>query len=722
MPQLFSDLSISCFLLKVASRCNINCDYCYMYNHLDQSWKTQPKFMSDETMNTAANRIKQYVQTKNLNRIAIVYHGGEPLLMPVDKLILHANYLKELLPDTIIEFCLQTNGVLLKEADISKFSEAGIQISLSLDGPSTANDRHRLDHQGQSSFRSTERALAILEKNPKVFSGVIAVIDAKNDPKEILDYFAKWDIPQLDFLLPDANYCTVPPGISENDKQYITWLIDCFDHWFDYYPTMKIRTFDAVLASLLGVPSETDGFGLGDVSLITIETNGSYHDLDVLKITGEGTGLIDGDVVTHSIEEALNSEQVRRHRHLLSKEGLSLECQQCDVVDICGGGAVAHRFSENGFDNPSVYCRELKALITHAENRVMKQLQTELEKNEESNFFLPLDNLKIYENVGELNDVLAKVRDNFLQSQSTIFRRVIDNIHIPALLDSVIEIKSLSEKMLGEISIIPAVVTWTEVMDKDMSGIQTHDIAGQIIYPDPYYLKEVLEYLNQPKSWPRVQNSSFWLRAPFADKIYFESKEIADIGSSVLEKALKYISTWKPLIIKEMVSISPDIQYIRDPTAHPEKVVSFSDNSVPGALYVQLKRGSDFIEPEDLADSVIHEHRHQKLYMLQRVCPIVHSDFPLVASPWREELRPPTGLFHALFVFVELLDFWTFLSTNEEFNLKEKAFLETIRISDQLKKGFNVVESCDLTDHGKELLQLLKIRFNKLQYEDKAAL
>ena len=39
-------------------------------------------------------------------------------------------------------------------------------------------------------------------------------------------------------------------------------------------------------------------------------------------------------------------------------------CRDCELVRACGGGLYAHRYrSGNGFDNPSVYCDELKVLI-----------------------------------------------------------------------------------------------------------------------------------------------------------------------------------------------------------------------------------------------------------------------------------------------------------------------------------------------------------------------
>ena len=46
--------------------------------------------------------------------------------------------------------------------------------------------------------------------------------------------------------------------------------------------------------------------------------------------------------------------------------GLSATCRHCPVVTSCGGGLYAHRYrSGSGFLNPSVYCADLKKIITH---------------------------------------------------------------------------------------------------------------------------------------------------------------------------------------------------------------------------------------------------------------------------------------------------------------------------------------------------------------------
>lgn len=707
MSEIIEEALVSCFLLKVASRCNINCDYCYMYNHLDQSYKLQPKLMSPDILSFSATRILDYIQESKQKRIAIVYHGGEPLLLGTERLVEHVNLVKKISPkDVLVEFSLQTNGILLTKSDILAFEACGLQVSLSIDGPQTANDRHRLDHQGKSSFKESENALSLLQQFPSVFSGVIAVIDPLNNPKEILDFFSKYDVPQLDFLLPDANYLTPPPNLDIDPNIYSNWFIDCFNVWFDQYPNLKIRTFDSILAGLFGAPSETDGFGFGDVNLITIETNGAYHDLDVLKVTGDGTSLDSGNVITTPLKKAIQSSQIALHRKLLKKEGLSLKCQECPVVEICGGGAVAHRFGKNGYDNPSIYCRELEALIGHINTRMNAQLAQELVEQPLSN--IDLFTIEAYETDTVPSTAMDLILSSFKDGRLVKFKNIIEVLKTKNL-DSYL----LREDKLKELSVQPSVVVWVDIMEKYLQGISMTSIDGEIITPDESYLTEIVDIMDCQNTWPRIHRKDKWLRVPFSKEIYFEENKVVEKGDKTLAEALNLIYSWKPYIVDEMKLISPEIQFIRDIKAHPDQVVSFSDNSVPGALYVQLIRSGSFIDPADLADSIIHEHRHQKLYLLQRISPIVNADFPLVKSPWREELRPPTGLFHALYVFVELLDFWIFLSGNNNYRLR--AMQECQKIKEKLDTGFSTVENCDLTESGRYLLTLIKTKYDKMK-------
>jgi uncharacterized protein len=172
--------------------------------------------MSEGHRQQLAERIAEYVQSEKHREIAVVFHGGEPLLAGAKRIVETANWIRSSVPSFCkVSFSLQTNGVLLDAATLDLFAAEDIGVSLSVDGPKRANDRHRLDHQGKSSFEAVEAALNRLKAYPKIYAGLIAVIDPTIPPDELLEFFNVHQPPRLDFLLPDANYLRYhPDGMS----------------------------------------------------------------------------------------------------------------------------------------------------------------------------------------------------------------------------------------------------------------------------------------------------------------------------------------------------------------------------------------------------------------------------------------------------------------------------------------------------------------------------
>ena len=319
------------------------------------------------------------------DKLLVVFHGGEPLLFGVDKLINFSRMIKEELATVkcAVDFGIQTNGVLLKEEDLEKFESENISVSLSLDGPKEMHDQHRIDHKGKPSFDRVYQALLLLQKYPKVFQGCIAVINPHFSPRALFKFFHDNEVKEFNILIPDANYISPPEGRFEQADLYKKWLLEAFDCWFDEFPHLRCKYFDWMLKAALGHPSETDSFGLGDICMLVLETDGTYHNHDVLKITEEEGSALGLSLENNSIKEAETAEQITQHRHLLTKKGLSTKCQECKYVDVCGGGFVAHRFNINGYKNPSVYCDELYSLIDHITARVTRHLEGELKRLKE---------------------------------------------------------------------------------------------------------------------------------------------------------------------------------------------------------------------------------------------------------------------------------------------------------------------------------------------------
>lgn len=710
MAVLADEVQLTSFLVKVASRCNLDCDYCYIYHHADQSWRSMPRLLSPENREAFASKLASYLRHAGIRRCVVVFHGGEPLLMGCAELVAFAAQLREAVgTDVQLDIGMQTNGLLLTQETIDQFSSADIGISLSLDGPKEANDLHRTSRRGRSSFEQTFRALRLLRSAPKVFAGVIAVIDPRTPPRQLLEFFNEQQVPRLDFLLPDAHHLRLPPGRLEQPDIYEKWLINAFDLWFDEYSSLQVRTFEALLDAVAGLPSQTDAFGFGDVSLITVETDGTYHDLDVLKVVSQGATRLEGSVRDTPISDVAASPALAAHRAQLKKDGLCTNCRNCDVVDVCGGGSVPHRYGLNGFKNPTVYCKEMRALIRHVQVRISESLK--LAKPAAATPHYGRD-LGEFERAETSKEAVANLWASAITDQSAGLRRALHWLQgsssdsrgaeaVRALLDSTSAIDLLAQR--------PGAVAWSNTMLAIEAGHPVSAVDGGSLHRDSAYANWMLARLQGLPVQPlEVHANDAWLRRPFGNAIHFESQEVLPAAAPLLNKALGILHEWRPAVAQELRRICRAVQFIRDPAADPDKIVSFSDNAVPGALYVSVMHRGGLIDAYDLADSLLHEYRHQKLYLLERLAPVVEPTTRKVVSPWRQDLRPPSGLFHAIFVFVELRRFWKHVRSLNLDRLNMRAENQLMDTDARLSKAFLTLAGCPLTATGRSLAAVLE--------------
>ena len=102
---------------------------------------------------------------------------------------------------------------------------------------------------------------------------------------------------------------------------------------------------------------------------MVIETDGSYEQVDSLKAAFDGAPETGTNVFGHPIDTVAAASGILARQQGIA--ALCQTCQECPVVSSCGGGLYTHRYrARNGFDNPSVYCADLLALISHIGSRL----------------------------------------------------------------------------------------------------------------------------------------------------------------------------------------------------------------------------------------------------------------------------------------------------------------------------------------------------------------
>jgi uncharacterized protein len=361
------------FIVKLHARCNLNCDYCYMYRTGDRTWLSRPKVMPPAIVRRTAQRIAEHVHDHGLTRVEVALHGGEPLLAGPVAVADVATELRQALPQgTALDLVVQTNGVLLDERFLDVLSAHGVRVGVSFDGTRETHDRHRRRGNGRGSYTQTANALQLLADHRDFFAGVLCVIDLAEDPVATYESLLRFDPPRVDFLLPHGNWSTPPPHRTpgSSDAPYGQWLTTVFDRWYGVRSQeTEVRLFTEIMNLLLGGQSQIESVGLSPVALITVNTDGSLEQVDSLRSAYPGAAETSLNVQTNAFDDALHHPAVLDRQRGMA--ALAESCLRCEIHRVCGGGHYAHRYRRgSGFRNPSVYCPDLTMLIRHMARRL----------------------------------------------------------------------------------------------------------------------------------------------------------------------------------------------------------------------------------------------------------------------------------------------------------------------------------------------------------------
>ncbi|WP_144126885.1 FxsB family cyclophane-forming radical SAM/SPASM peptide maturase [Catellatospora sichuanensis] len=363
-------------VLKVHQRCNLACDYCYVYESSDQTWRDRPAVMADGIWQAAVGNLARHAATHGLRRVRVVLHGGEPLLFRLDRIEALVGYLHARLPQaTEAQVNMQTNGVLLTRPAVARLAALGVTVGVSVDGAADDHDRHRRTHAGRGSFAAVARALDLLREpaHRPAYAGILTTVAPDTDPVRTFEALSAFEPPVIDFLLPHANWGEPPTHARPGATPYADWLIAVFDRWYGRSEPVRVRLFDDILALLLGGASGSEQVGLSPAGMLVVESDGALEQVDALKSAYPGAAATGLDVRRDELDTVFDDPGVTARQ--LGADALSETCGSCPVRRVCGGGHYAHRYRPGaGFRNPSVYCEDMRRLIDHMSARVTADL------------------------------------------------------------------------------------------------------------------------------------------------------------------------------------------------------------------------------------------------------------------------------------------------------------------------------------------------------------
>jgi uncharacterized protein len=348
-------VEVATLVVKVASRCNMDCDYCYIYHGKDSSWEKMPRLMSGDVIDSLVDQVGTLYETQQF-KPQIVFHGGEPLLFGIRRMRELVSKLVKRTPEVILS--IQTNGTIYNgslEQLLIDF-RANISFSVSVDGFQYENDRHRMGLHGKSVYDRIEDTLR-RARQAGLLDNILIVIDVRNDPNRIYQFMLEAGAGHYNILLQDGDYDNPPSAISAlEDRSVGAWLWTLFKLYAEGNQVFRIKFFDDISVSLLkrarAIKTPESTFSL---CTLTIDTDGEIKHSDTFRINRDGADKLVGQYITKAtIQENLGLKE--NIRNILEMELLCKQCLDCPYLDVCGGGYPSHRSKNGNLRNPSVYC------------------------------------------------------------------------------------------------------------------------------------------------------------------------------------------------------------------------------------------------------------------------------------------------------------------------------------------------------------------------------
>lgn len=356
MPNKTGNLvEVGTLIIKIASRCNLACDYCYIYKSKDSSWKSMPRRFSGELIHPTIASISE-LYNRQETKPNIVLHGGEPLLAGISFVEQFIKSLRKEIPEASVS--VQSNGTIYTQHLARILREQKVMLSFSMDGLEEEHNKHRITIKGGGSFNKVSGNLkSALDDG--VLKNVLMVVDFENDPARIFEFIQQSGVEEINLILPDGDHNTLPPGTL--DTSNITpgeWLWSLFKLYSTGAGNPRIRFFDDIVRMIIKknrkikIPPASYS-----ICTLTVDTDGTIKQSDTFRINNNGADYIGGhNIVNVSIVDIANS--IENIEYLRKVETLCEKCMACNYLDVCGGGYPSHRMKGDSFLNPSVYCKD----------------------------------------------------------------------------------------------------------------------------------------------------------------------------------------------------------------------------------------------------------------------------------------------------------------------------------------------------------------------------
>jgi uncharacterized protein len=342
--------------------CNLDCTYCYLPN------RAATKVMAPDTVDRMFARL--FASPVVGRRVTVVWHAGEPLV-PGIAFYEHAFAVERRYNAGRVEVrhTIQTNGTLLDEAWADFLKANQVRVGLSLDGPRQLHDARRRTRSGLGTFDKVMRALRLIQERGVDYY-VLSVLTPEHlsCADELYDFYVAAGVRSVGFNVEEAEGVNVHSSLERATDvigQFRAFVRRFYRRVQDANgraSPLQVREFIG-LRGLVRTPGLfiRRGEQCTPLTMLNIDCDGNFStfspELLGMKSAEYGDFLF-GNVHRDRFEALVESEKFRRVNADI-EAGVEMCRHTCPYFAICGGGAPANKYFENGTfrSTETLYCR-----------------------------------------------------------------------------------------------------------------------------------------------------------------------------------------------------------------------------------------------------------------------------------------------------------------------------------------------------------------------------
>ncbi len=182
-----------------------------------------------------------------------------------------------------------------------------------------------------------------------------------------------------------------------------------------------------------------------------------------------------------------------------------------------------------------------------------------------------------------------------------------------------------------------------------------------------------------------------------------------------IEKSVSLIKNCNELLFEEIITTIKVIVPVAAENVDVHSSASYKN--IPGMIVLSLTSDISI-----LAEAIVHEYHHLKLYLIQNLDPLISGDADTAVyySPWRKDPRPLNGILHGTYVFFQVLYFWCLFFSkglkllNEE-RIKQRVFMIKKQLDISLK---TLIDNAVFTQIGGTYIKKIYTDFGQMKLSD----